>query len=354
MTTGMPVGARRVFRLGAAMALALAGAYALSLPLPYIAPIFALMLGLKPTPPLSLKGLTGLVLLLLLTTGAGLLVVPLLVNYPFSGFLIVAAGVFLANHLSVNLGKGAVGSLLTVGLTMLTAAGLVSLALAQLVVTALVMGVLLAVLSHHLVHPFFPEPGRPAGGAAPPTEEERTPGAWIALRATLVVMPAYFLALTNPAIYMPLIMKSVSLGQQGSITDARQAGRELLGSTFMGGLMAILFWMVLGIWTNLWIFAATMLLVGILVAARIYRVAPSRFSAPFWINAVVTMLILLGPAVEDTASGKDVYKAFAVRMGLFIAVTLYAWAAVILLDLLRRRYLSSHPQILHQKEPVQC
>jgi hypothetical protein len=41
----------------------------------------------------------------------------------------------------------------------------------------------------------------------------------------------------------------------------------------------------------------------------------------------VTMLILLGPAVEDSASGKDVYAAFAVRMGLFVAVTLYAWPA---------------------------
>jgi hypothetical protein len=39
------------------------------------------------------------------------------------------------------------------------------------------------------------------------------------------------------------------------------------------------------------------------------------------------MLILLGPAFEDSASGKDVYAAFAVRMGLFVAVTLYAWPA---------------------------
>jgi hypothetical protein len=49
----------------------------------------------------------------------------------------------------------------------------------------------------------------------------------------------------------------------------------------------------------------------------------------------VTMLILLGPAVEDSASGKDVYAAFAVRMGLFVAVTLYAWPAIVVLEQLR-------------------
>jgi hypothetical protein len=51
------------------------------------------------------------------------------------------------------------------------------------------------------------------------------------------------------------------------------------------------------------------------------------------------MLILLGPAVEDSANGKDVYAAFAVRMGLFIAVTLYAWLAVYVLEQLRSRHL---------------
>ncbi|MEX0330026.1 MAG: DUF2955 domain-containing protein [Puniceicoccaceae bacterium] len=350
----MPIGARRVFRLASAMALSLGGAYGLSLPLPYIAPILALMLGLKPAPPLPLKGLLGLLILLCLATGAGLLVVPLLDHFPASGFLIVAGGVFLANHLSVNKGKGAVGSLLTVGLTLLTAAGLASLALAQIIVVALVMAVLMAVLSHHLVYLFFPEPSGPGGAAARPTPDEDTPGMWIALRATLIVLPSYFLALTNPSLYIPLIMKSVSLGQQGSITDARAAGRELLGSTFMGGLLAILFWIALDLWTSLWMFTVTMLLFGIFLASRIYRIVPTRFTPPFWINSAVTMLILLGPAVQDAANGNDVYMAFAVRMGLFIFVTVYAWLAVIALDLLRRRYLSSLERRFHPEEPVRC
>jgi hypothetical protein len=46
--------------------------------------------------------------------------------------------------------------------------------------------------------------------------------------------------------------------------------------------------------------------------------------------------------------------AFAVRMSLFIGVTLYAWLAVIILDFLRQRQLASSSRILHRKEPLQC
>lgn len=62
---------------------------------------------------------------------------------------------------------------------------------------------------------------------------------WIALRATLIVFPAYLLGLTNPSAYLPIIMKSVSLGQQVSLTDARHAGRELLGSTLVGDVFIL-------------------------------------------------------------------------------------------------------------------
>ena len=49
------------------------------------------------------------------------------------------------------------------------------------------------------------------------------------------------------------------------------------------------------------------------------------------------MLILVGPAVGDSANGKDVYAAFFVRMGLFIGVTIYAWLALVFLEWLRTR-----------------
>ncbi|MNJ18673.1 hypothetical protein D3C77_129800 [compost metagenome] len=55
------------------------------------------------------------------------------------------------------------------------------------------------------------------------------------------------------------------------------------------------------------------------------------------------MIILLGQSVQDSAAGKDVYTAFAIRMGLFILVTLYACAMVYLLDKRRQRRNMSNP-----------
>ena len=89
--------------------------------------------------------------------------------------------------------------------------------------------------------------------------------------------------------------------------------------------------------TNLWMFFLWMLLFGVYFAAKMFGVFASRFPASFWLNVGVTMLILLGPAVEDSANGKDVYQAFMVRMGLFVIVTLYAWLAISLLEHWRMR-----------------
>jgi hypothetical protein len=44
------------------------------------------------------------------------------------------------------------------------------------------------------------------------------------------------------------------------------------------------------------------------------------------------MLILLGPAIEDASVGKDVYRASVTRVALFIAVALYAWATMWVLE----------------------
>ena len=80
-----------------------------------------------------------------------------------------------------------------------------------------------------------------------------------------------------------------------------------------------------------------MLLIGIGVAVKIYGLRASKYSVDFWSTALVTMLILLGPAVADSANGKDVYQAFSVRMSLLVAVALCAWMTVLALDQLRAR-----------------
>lgn len=329
----MHVQARRVFRMSLTMALSLAIGYGLSFPLPFIAPLFALFLTLAPGPPIGLKGLFGLVLVLLVTLSSGLLLIPLLLHYPISAILIVAVGLYFGNYLTVNMQKGLVGAFVTVGFTLISAAGLLDYQVATAVVQSLVLGIVLAILCQWVVYGLFPEDAIPAAKKPPAAKPEQSN--WIALRATLIVLPAYLLALTNPGAYLAIIMKSVSLGQQGSMMSARDAGWELLGSTFLAGCFAVAFWFLLKLNPNLWMYFLWTLLFGTYFAAKIYRLIPTRFPPSFWLNVGVTLLILVGPAVEDSANGKDVYEAFFVRMGLFVGVTLYAWLAIVFLEKLR-------------------
>ena len=111
---------------------------------------------------------------------------------------------------------------------------------------------------------------------------------------------------------------------------------------------------MLDLLTNLWMFFWCMLLFSVYFSSKIYQLRLSRYSTSFWLNVATTMLILLGPAVEDSANGKDVYAAFLVRMGLFVAVTLYAWLAVDLLESLRARHLNRATQNQHSKELPAC
>ncbi|TNF97868.1 MAG: DUF2955 domain-containing protein [Gammaproteobacteria bacterium] len=335
----MHIQARRVFRLSLTAALALAIGYGLQLPLAFLAPLFAVMLSVKPAPPIGMKGLFGLIIVVSITLGIGLLLIPLLAHYPFTALLLVTLGLYLSFYLTINMGKALVGMFLTVGFTLISAMGTIDFGLAVELIKALVLGIALAIICQWIVYPWFPEDPVSAGQDKPPSVGAEQCN-WVALRATIIILPVYILVLINPTFYVPIMMKGVSLAQQSSTMTARNAGRELLGSTFLSGFFAILFWMLLSIFPHLWMFFLWMLLFGIYFSGKIYQLIPTRFPSSFWLNVVVTMLILLGPAVGDSDTGKDVYTAFFIRMSLFVLVTFYAVYAVYLLEYLRGRHQS--------------
>jgi hypothetical protein len=335
--TGMPLQARWVFRLSFVITVSLVIAYAIAMPLPFIAPIFAVMLTAKPAPPLPLKKLVGLILVVLIILAVGLLLIPMLLHYSFTALLIVALGIYISFYITINKGQVLVGMFLTVGFTLISAAGTYNHALATTLIHAISIGIAVAVISQWIVYPFFPEDTAPE---APPEKSGASQCNWVALRGTIIVLPVYLLVLINPTMYLPIMMKGVSLAQQSSQVDARNAGNELLGSTLLGGLFAIVFWVMLSVFPHLWMYALFMLLFSIYFACNIYQILPSKHPASYWVNVIVTMLILLGTSVNDSSTGKDVYQAFFVRMSLFVLVTLYAVAAVYVMEYLRSRHLA--------------
>ena len=331
----MPLAARRCFRLAFATGVALALAYGFNLGVPFIAPLFAVLLGAQPAPPPGLRQSALLLVFLTLALGIGVLLGPLLQYAPLSALLLIALGLFFSNRIAIVGGKVMPSTLLAFGFTVIPAASSVSQALASALIAAMVLGVMVAVVSLWLVYPLFPEegaaPGPPAG---PPGAQE---GDWLSLRATLIVLPAFLFTLTNPLAYLPLTVKSILLGREASRVQLRNAGRELIGSTALGGACAVLVWLCLSLAVELWFFAGWVTLCALWLASRATGARHSRLAPTFWLSALTTMLILLGAAVQDSANGKDVFQAFAVRFSLFLAVTIYALLAMAALEAWRAR-----------------
>jgi hypothetical protein len=142
----------------------------------------------------------------------------------------------------------------------------------------------------------------------------------MALRATLIVMPVFVLALINPSLYLAAVMKTVTLAQQAEETTAQNAGRELVGSTLMGALIAGVLWLGLSLLPNLWMLMLWLMLAALWTGARLFGARRSAHRPSYWSNALITALILFGPAIEDSANGRT-SQASLIRVALFIAVS---------------------------------
>ena len=339
----MPLVSRRVFRLSLTTAFALVIAYGLPIPFPYIAGIFAFVISSVPSLRFTLKKQIALIALMLLTLSIGILITPLILYYPVSGILIVGVGIYLSTYLTVNLEKGLVGTFLSLGFTIVPAAGAVDYAVITALLQGLSIGMALAIISQWIVYPFFPEDDH-----APkhkPSAKNTTQCNWIALRVSIIVLPAFVLALVSPGLFLKTIIKSILLGRQGTEVDAKHAGRELVGSTILGGLFAMLFWMLLKIETNLWMFFLWILIFCTYFASKLFQVSASQFSASFWHNVGVTMILLIGLGIQHDADGGNVYQDFFERMAIFIGLSIYAWGAVYFLDLIKSRFSKSKNQV---------
>ena len=96
-----------------------------------------------------------------------------------------------------------------------------------------------------------------------------------------------------------LILKTVFLAQQSSTMNAKDAARELLGSTFLAGCLAIFAWNILDILTTLPMYALLLMLFSMLMLAKLYGILKTNYPSSYWQNTLVTFIILLGSSVEE-------------------------------------------------------
>jgi Protein of unknown function (DUF2955) len=334
----MTRGDKAALRLTIGMGLAVFVAYGLGLQAPFVVCVMALLVLCKPGPPLPMvKSLVIAGVFAGLVT-VGVLMVPLLENYAAAGVLLTAVllfGLFYLGQLRAN----PLTTVLVLAFTMIPVAGVQEQALVGVLAGTLAVGVLVGGVVSAASNAILPDPPAPKAQAKPTAAPDRENARWVAWRGTLIVMPVFVLALTNPSFYMAAIMKTVALGQQAGETDARHAGRELVGSTLMGALIALAIWLGLSLWPSLWMLVLWMMAASLWAGSALFGARRTGLRPSFWSNALVTSLILLGPAIEDSASGKSVIKGALTRVSLFVGVALYAWATVRALERWRTRRL---------------
>jgi hypothetical protein len=342
----MAPGDKAALRLTMGLGLATFVAYGLALQTPYLVCVLAVLVLCKPGPPLPMLKAVILAFALALMVAAGVLMVPLLEHHAAAGLLLTAVLLFVLFFLGLLQGNP-LTTVLVLAFTLIPVAGVAEQALIGVLSLTFAVGVLVGSLVSALSVAIFPDPG--TAGSAARARPSVAAARWIALRGMLIVMPVFVLALTNPSFYLAAIMKTVALGQQAGETDARSAGRELVGSTLMGALIALAAWSGLSLWPSLWMLVLWMMASALWSGSALFGARRTRYPPSFWSNALITALILFGPAIEDSASGKSVLLGTAMRASLFVGVALYAWAMVWMLERWRaRRRPGGHPLVLKE------
>ena len=327
---------QRIIRFAVGTAIALWFSQAFGWPFSFLAAVFAAtFLGL-PLPAPGLKGGIMFMLILAAAMGLGLAMLLPLNEQPLAGVTLLTLLFFGLFYYGLRGGSPLVAALATAGLAAIPVVGVISIPAAVAVAKSLMVAGGVAMLAMWLAHAIFPDPPRPAGpmpAARPAVLPDSRAAARLAVRSTLVVMPVilWLLASGNVA-YIAVAIKVASLGQQASTDDTRQAGRDLLVSTAIGGIAAIAIWMVLKIWPSLLLYTLLTLLSGLIMGRRIFDGPAFAPYGQMFSYAFVTMLIILGPAVLD--SGDAAGGRLVERILMFAGATLYAVFAVRIFDAL--------------------
>jgi hypothetical protein len=331
----------RILRLALGAGLSMAFSQAVAWDLSFVAPVFTILLLSLPLPPLPLGKAIGFVVVLFVTSTAGLALLPMLLHQRAAGVLLLALALFGSFYHTARGGSMLLGTFATMGIALTTAVGTVSIDAVLAVIDGLVLAAVAGIPFTWLAHAIFPdflarvEAGGPAPGPPPakpkPSSAE---AARSARRSLLIVLPIslWFVLSSASASYLVVMIKVSQMGQQSSVTGARAAAKSFLLSTVIGGLGAIIAWQLMKIWPSLLIYSLLIVLAALVMGQRIFAGRGMHPASGTWSYALITMLIILAPAVLDGAAGSAAGTRFWERLAIFIGATLYGTVAVTVHD----------------------
>jgi hypothetical protein len=308
-------------------------------PLSFVAAIFTLLVLSLPLPAPTFKSGMKFVLALVIPAYAAMLLLPLIYHARWSGVLLVTLALFGSFYYSARGGSPLMGMFMTMGLTLVVTVGSVSVDTNVMMVNGLAVGAAVGiffVVVAHVLLPDLPAPKgtgpqkKPAPAPKPGLERSRRN----AFRSLAVVLPLVivFLFLSSSTSYVVIMIKVASMGQQANVEASRSMGREQIESTIWGGIGAIIAFWVMSIYSSLLLFCLIVALSCLIYGKRIFKNAGMHPKAGMWSYALMTMLILVTPAVINTQETGDAGAAFWLRLALFIIIAVYGTISVAIFD----------------------
>jgi hypothetical protein len=348
----MDIASRRILRLALGTSLALAVSQVTGGPLAFATAIFALVFLSLPLPRPSIKFAVGFVLILAASVFGGALIVPFLEHMRWVGILLFVVALYASFYYTAKGGSAALGTLATVGLTMAAAVGSVSAEALLGISMALTFYAAQAMVFVWLAHALLPDPPPDPAVVAkrppkPPPPDPKT-ARLHALRSMLIVLPiALFLLFSSSSTsYLIVMIKVATMGQQANVESSRTLARSLLESTVIGGAGAIVAFQVLSIYPSLTIYYLLVALACLLAGPRIFQGSGMHPKGSTWSYAILTMIIVLAPAVMDGAGADGASSAFYTRLFLFVVIAVYGSVAVAVFD-------AFWPQVEGDPKPLQ-
>jgi len=327
-----PLAARRVLRLALGTALALCFSQMANWPLSFITPVLALVILGLPLPVMSFKKGLVFILALLVPMILAMALLPFLQYARWAGILLVALALYYTFYFTAKGGPAAIGTFMTIGLTLTVTIGTVSPAMLIVLIESLAKSAVFALAFVWLAHALLPDlPPDPAAQVGSPPVKDKPDLAEArrnALRSLLVVLPPalIFMFISGSPSYTVVMIKVASMGQQASADLSRKMGFSLLESTVWGGVGALIGWVLLSAWPSLIFYTLLIGLAGLIYGRGIFSGVAVRPKFSMWSYAFLTMIVILAPAVLDSpgGSGAEIWS----RIGLFIIIALYGTAAV--------------------------
>ena len=339
MTARSEIASRRILRMALGTSLSMGFCQIITWPISFIAAVFTMFLLATPLPAPTLKSGLKFVLALVIPAYLGMLLIPFLMHARWAGILMVILALFGSFYYSARGGSPVMSVFMTMGLTVVVTVGSVSADVMLMVVNGIslgaISGIIFVAIAHGLL-PDLPPPAstKPIKKPSPPPKPSKGLARKNALRSLAVVLPLViiFLFISSSTSYVVVMIKVVSMGQQANSEVTRAMGRQQIESTLLGGIGAILAFWVMTIYPSLLMFCLLIALACLVYGTRIFQGPGMHPKGGVWSYALLTMIIVLTPAVTNTQETGDAGAAFYSRLMLFIVIALYGTISVAIFD----------------------